>query len=240
MEKHILISKELIPLEIARRFFGTLLQCPIEKLALAIEWVESATIPLSLDDCAKALVEFAATRKVAISEAESILEALFSLEGLRSSLGWQGPDLVDYLEKEQKPEVAEHPKKEQTELLKRFFTIAKLERTAKAQKIYDGVLPNFEACWSLVEFRPVFDESRTEIVNAIIAATLILKIREYEEASANKTVCFQLDLADIGALISELNRLKGKITALRTYTEKEKRAIDLLNPSKSLKETNGR
>src|SRR5207249_4338424 len=71
--------------------------------------------------------------------------------------------------------------KPQLECVQRFLlgNTEKLARTAKAQRIYDGLLPNFSACWSLVEFRPVFDASRTEIENGIIVGTFIIKTRSH-------------------------------------------------------------
>jgi hypothetical protein len=84
MERHTLISRELLPRQLALQFFQTLLKTSPLELATAIDWVQEATIKLSLSDCAKDLAGFAQKKNIVISTPEAVLEALFSLEGLRS------------------------------------------------------------------------------------------------------------------------------------------------------------
>jgi hypothetical protein len=201
MESHHLITRETIPRHLALQFFQTLVNCNPEELAIAVDWIKEATITLSLSDCARDLANFSEKRGVKVSQPEPVLEALFSLEGLRSSLNWSGSTLVEYLTDDaQKTKLitAEFDVSKINELLSRFFeTSAKLERTLKAQRIYDGLLPNYESCSSLVEFRPVFDETRGKIVNGIIAATLTIEMRSGEPSTEVEKVSVQLDAADI-------------------------------------------
>jgi hypothetical protein len=124
------------------------------------------------------------------------------------------------------------------QLIDRFFTNApKLERTLKAQRIYDGLLPNYESCSSVVDFRPVYDEARDIIVNGIIAATLIIEAREVEPDQEVQKYAFQVDAADVEQLLEELSRIKKKLKVLKELAE---RHTQLLNPSRSLKVEDGR
>ena len=235
MENHHLITRETVPLALALQSFKTLIDCNPEEFGIAIDWVKEATITLSLSDCAADLARFAEKRGIKVSQPESVLKALFSLEGLRASIGWTGADLVEYLKDEAKEKqliLAESDTSKIVALLTRFFEAsAKLERTMKAQRIYDGLLPNYEACSSLVEFRPVFDETREKIVNGIIAATLTIEMRSEEFETEGKKVSVQLDAGDIDQLLSELTRLKRKIKLLRELSEGN---TVLLNPSRSI------
>jgi hypothetical protein len=168
-----------------------------------------------------------------------MLEALFALEGLRSSLDWPPNDLLQYLAeqaKEDPPLQEGFDEAKFKSLLERFFgNSAKLERTLKAQRIYDGLLPNFESCSSLVEFRPVFDEVRERIVNGIVAATMIIETRSTDPEPELDRLVFQLDATDVERLMQELNRLKTKLKVFESWTE---RHTDLLNPSGSLRVEN--
>jgi hypothetical protein len=239
MESHHLITRGTIPLTLALQSFQTLINCDAAELGIAIDWVKEATITLSLSDCASDLARFAEKRGIKVSQPESVLKALFSLEGLRASINWTGANLVEYLKDEAKNKrliPAESDTSKIVALLRRFFEAsAKLERTLKAQRIYDGLLPNYEACSSLVEFRPVFDEARENIANGIIAASLTIEIRSEEFSAEVKKVSVQLDAADIDQLLDELTRLKRKIKLLRELAE---RNTVLLNPSRSINVSN--
>lgn len=231
MERHHLISREAFPRALALQYFQKLIDAAAA-LPITIDWVEEATITLSLSDCAEDLASFAGKRGVQVSNPESILEALFSLEGLRASLNWTSTDLVNFLADEaKKTKPAQDIETSKiVESLNRFFAVSdKLERTRKAQRVYDGLLPRYDACSSLVEFRPVFDEARQKIVNGIIAATLTIEMssEEFEE----KKVSVQLDAADIDQLLAELARLKAKLKLLRKLAESN---TVLLNPTRSL------
>src|SRR5262249_428915 len=119
-------------------------------------------------------------------------------------------------------------------LIKYFSPSSKLERTWRAQRIYDGLIPNFDACWSLVDFRPVFDQARSQILNGIIVGSLSVQVRQAKAGGGLNSISFQLDVADIDELIGELNRMKSKIKLLRQMVEEK---TQLLNPSLSLKES---
>ncbi len=235
MESHKLITRETIPRHLALQFFQTLITCDSAALKIAIDCTKQATIRVSLSDCAEDLDSYAEKAGTKISQPESILEALFSLEGLRSSIKWTGANLIEYLGEEAKKTQlikAESDVSQVAELLKSFFeNSAKLDRTLKAQRIYDGLLPNYETCSSLVEFRPVFDDTRESIVNGIIAATLTIQMRAEESTGEVKKISVQLDALDVDQLLAELTRLKGKIRLLKDLAEKN---TVLLNPSRSI------
>jgi hypothetical protein len=241
MERHTLISRELLPRQLALQFFQTLLKTSPLELATAIDWVQEATIKLSLSDCAKDLAGFAQKKNIVISTPEAVLEALFSLEGLRCSLEWSGTAVLQFLlDDARKAKVIPENFDENQfrQLIDRFFTNApKLERTLKAQRIYDGLLPNYESCSSVVDFRPVYDEARDIIVNGIIAATLIIEAREVEPDQEVQKYAFQVDAADVEQLLEELSRIKKKLKVLKELAE---RHTQLLNPSRSLKVEDGR
>jgi hypothetical protein len=235
MEDHSLITKAGIPRQLALRYFETLLKCGASELETVISWIQGATIKLSLDDCAKDLANYASANEQEISDPRAVLESLFSLEGLRASLEWSGERLIDLLcedakkgnllrEQDGPPYVAE--------ALRRFFANqGKLERTLKAQRIYDGLLPNFESCSSIVEYRPVFDEERRTIVNGLVTASFTLQIRDAESGTDIETVSFQLDASDIQQMLSELKQLERKIQCLVTFASPH---CELLNPTRSL------
>lgn len=238
MESHNLISREAMPRQFALRFFQTLANRAKADLETAVDWVESATITLSLTDCAKNLVEFAEQKGTKITQPESILEALFSLEGLRYSLNWSGTQLVEYLTDDAKK--AELIPKDFDGVqfaasLDRFFAKSeKLERTLRAQRVYDGLLPNYQSCSSLVEFRPVFDEAREHLVNGIITATLTIEMRSDQSNADLEKVSVQLDATDIEQMLTELDRMKRKLRLLKEFAETGRNTI-LLNPSRSLR-----
>jgi hypothetical protein len=235
MESHDLISRELIPRPVALQFFQSLATSETRQLDTAIDWVQSATIRLSLSDCVRDVETFAQKKGVKIPNASEILEALFSLEGLRCSLRWSGPTLLQYLIDEATKEEALPKEFDQDSFkksLSRFFSASeKLERTFKAQKIYDGLLPNFESCSSLVEFRPVFDEAREHIVNGIVTATMTIQTRSPESEMEFDYSSFQLDASDVDEITEELNRIKRKLVAIKHFAEPQ---TQLLNPTKSL------
>jgi hypothetical protein len=87
-----------------------------------------------------------------------------------------------------------------------------------------------------VEFRPVFDDLRKDILHGIISATLIVHVRSAEPNPELQRISFQLDAADVQTLSSELERLKRKVDSLRLLVPRD---VSLLNPSKSLEEPNG-
>ena len=241
MPAHTLIARETIPLQLAVRHFSTLASSPEVDLAVAVDWFHQATVTLSLADCVRDLVGFAEKNEKRISTPEPLLEALFSLEGLRASLNWSGKKLTEFLLEAAADEAAK-PASERTisadfdssslaRHLNRFFDEStKLETTLRAQLIYDGLLPNFDSCSSLVEFRPVFNQSREEIVSGLVVATLCIETRTNPESSLERT-SFQVDAKDLDALISELTRLKSKLLALKGFAEGQ---TTLLNPSHSL------
>jgi hypothetical protein len=237
MESHTLISRDVVPLHLARQFFGTLLKRSEADLATAVDWVEASTITLSLADCVRSLSAYATEKERSIENPQSILESLFSLEGLRVSLGWSGAELLRFLINDAKDEEtlpAAIDVGKVNDILIRFFNSKeKLEQTLKAQRIYDGALPSYESCSSLVDFRPVFDRKRESIVGGIISASLSLQLRSPEPGASLKQNSFQLDVSDISRLVEELLLLKQKIFALRTIVEKD---APLLNPTKSLGE----
>jgi hypothetical protein len=242
MDKHAVITRETIPLKLAREFYDSLQGVKARELAVAIDWVEDEkeTITLALADCAKALEKFAAHQGVTVSDPISILQALFSLEGLRAGLGWDSEALVSFLSEdaeEGKRIKSKERHEELKNLLGKFFGKSpKLARTLKAQKVYDGLIPNFESCWSLAEFRPIYDDARSKILNGIIAASFTFQVRPIGAEEAPETISFQLDVADIEQVIGELKKLNSKISALKQMVEKDD--FKLLNPSKSLKEAN--
>lgn len=235
MINHSLISKDVIPRQIALQFFQRLAKSPRTELTTAIDWIQQGTVKLSLADCTNDLKEFAETKSIAVPNAEPILEALFSIEGLRASLDWTGSNLVEFLASEAKNEKLVESDSDlaaTSELLNKFFeSSTKLEITRKAQRVYDGLLPNYESCFSLVEFRPIFNIERREITNGIIAATLTLQMRSTEPGGALETVSIQLDANDIDELATELTALRTKIRALYEFVAKQ---TVLLNPSRSL------
>ena len=243
MESHTLISRELIPRQLALQYFQTLLKTDAEELQVAIDWIETATITLSLEDSARDLRNFAKDKQVEIAYPESLLEALFSLEGLRCSLEWTGQAVLQLLLEDAKtgksiPKDFDEGKFRKS--LGRFFgNSAKLERTLKAQRVYDGFLPNYESCSSLVDFRPIYEEKREQIINGIIAATMSISVRDVDGELLTNTYSFQLDAKDIDDMLEELSRLKTKLKALKNLAEGQ---VKLLNPSRSLKidSTDGR
>src|ERR1041385_8150028 len=97
MAGHILIARGVIPKQVVRKFYQTLLKHSAQELSLAVEWLQSETVTLSLPDCANSLAKFAEKRGTSIAEAGEILEALFSLEGLRSALGWSSLEINGFL-----------------------------------------------------------------------------------------------------------------------------------------------
>ncbi|HSH38192.1 MAG TPA: hypothetical protein VK993_05350 [Chthoniobacterales bacterium] len=238
MESHTLISRDVVPLHLARQFFSTLVRRPAVELATAVDWVQAATITLSLADCVRSLSAYAEEQGAPIENSQPLLESLFSLEGLRVSLGWSGAELVAFLIDDARTEDTFSPTVDVNEIrdtLIRFFNNTdKLEQTLKAQRIYDGALPSFESCSSLVDFRPVFDTRRERITGGIISASLFLQLRSPQPGASVEQRSFQLDVSDIRRLSDELQQLKSKILALRAIVEE--RDVPLLNPAKSLSE----
>jgi hypothetical protein len=234
MESHHLITRDGVPRQLALGYFETVASSDPVQLDVTVDWIEQAVITLSLADCARDVRKFAGDKGLDISNPESISEALFSLEGLRVSLDWSATDLIEYLTSTAKKAERIPPRVDVSRFQKaldRFFSnSAKLERTLKAQRIYDGLLPNYESCSSLVEFRPVFDEARKKVLHGIISATLTIEMRANEYPAKLKKVSVQLDAADIDQLQLELTRLKKKISLLK---ERESADITLLNPSRA-------
>jgi hypothetical protein len=114
-----------------------------------------------------------------------------------------------------------------------FFSKTKhaFQQTLKSQRIYDGLLPNFKGCSSLVEFRPVYDSGRREIETGIIAATLSLEMMSPVGDEKEEIVSLQLDSDDITALVNELETLQGKLKSMQNLMSTK---INLVNPTKSL------
>jgi hypothetical protein len=235
MENHTLISRDLIPRQLAGQYFQNLVKVGPTEANTAVDWLEQATIKLSLSDCAKELRVFAEDKGVKLSQPESLLEAFFSLEGLRCSLEWSGPAVIQLLLEDAKKSdsiPSDFDEESFRRILERFFRNSKkLEQTVKAQRVYDGLVPNYEGCSSMVEFRPIYDESRETIVNGIITATLTVNVREVDVDGALKKYSFQVDAKDIGELLEELTRLRKKFKTLRAMTDNH---VTLLNPSRSL------
>jgi hypothetical protein len=236
MEDHSLIAAEPISLGAARKFYAVLLARPESDLTTALSWVEAGNIPLSLEDCAARLSEFAAAQGVQIAETESLLESLFALEGLRTALGWSATELIEFLgrnAKEADETLDETQQGRVRSALQRFFgATEQLEHTKKAQRIYDGLIPNFQRCYSVVEFRPIFNDARNEIQHGIISASLTLETRDKEALFEKRTFSFQLDSSDIKVLVKELSRLQQKIGKLVEFAGGQN--IPLLNPSQSI------
>lgn len=238
MPEHKLIREDFPPKDIALSAFQVVANAPPEIVAHATDWIRSGMpLRLSLSDCTEDFRAFLQKQKAESEHAESVLEALFSLEGIRSALGWTGASFAVALGNwaaETNAVTEEGERLAQTkESLQGFFQRAGplLEHTKKAQRIYDGVVPNFHSCSSLVEFRPVFDEGRAEIHAGILSATLTLKLLSAETGSEPSPVSLQLDARDIRLLQEELERMKRKLSALRNFVEPDTR---LINPSKSL------
>jgi Zn-dependent M32 family carboxypeptidase len=206
--------------------------CYAEISNAVIEWVKQSALRLSLVDCAEEFTQFASAKKIKITDAKQLLQALFSLEGLRSVFGFSSVELVELLAGDAKEgEPKEDFTRVKSQLVSFFDNSVKFERIQRAQRVYDGLLPNFEDCYSMVEFRPVFDVDRRQILNGIIAATLTLSMRPTDKTVETKQVSVQLDAADIQKLIAELDRLKTKMRALKNLVSKE---VQLLNPTQSL------
>lgn len=239
MPEHILIAKAIQPQQFAVESFRSLMEAPPEHLALAIEWVITGAVRLSLSDCKTDFLAFAASRGTDVPLSESILSALFSLEGIRVAISWTGGQFARFLADEvAKGNETTNPAVDATrETLQRFFTDAstKLAQTLKAQRIYDGLLPNFRSCSSLVEFRPVYNEARNKILSGIVTATLTIQMNSPEVGSDSEPVSIQLDALDIDRLAEELKFLKSKLIALAAFVRRD---TELLNPSKSLPSEN--
>jgi hypothetical protein len=235
MPEHNLIGKSIPSQQFAVESFRALVDASPQYLALAIEWVIDQPIRLSLSDCKTDFLAFSARKGVDVPDAEKILGALFSLEGIRTAINWTGTNFSKFLAEETaKKDDAQIPGIDAArEALQRFFieASAKLAQTLKAQRVYDGLLPNFQSCSSLVEFRPVYNEARTTILSGIVTATLTVEMNSPESGSDPESVSFQLDAVDIDRLAEELKYLKGKLNALADFA---RRGTDLVNPSKSL------
>jgi hypothetical protein len=235
MPEHNLIGKSIPSQQFAVESFKALMDAPPQHLALAIEWVVDRPIRLSLSDCKTDFLAFSALKGADVPTAEKILGALFSLEGIRAAINWTGTHFSKFLAEETaKTDRARIPAIDTArEALQRFFTEAsgKLAQTLKAQRVYDGLLPNFQSCSSLVEFRPVYNEARTSILSGIVTATLTVEMNSAESGADPDSVSFQLDAVDIERLAEELKYLKGKLNALADFA---RHGTDLVNPSKSL------
>lgn len=234
MPTHTLIKRETIPFHLVRSYYDTLLRSDLAEVETAINWIETQTIMLAVSDCAKSLASFAIEQGKQVKDPADVLEALFSLEGVRAAVGWSSNDLISFLNHEavdaKRIQEGVNPEPLNRLLVRFFGNRAKLERTLKAQRVYDGLLPNFESCFSLVEFRPIFDEDRSQIINGVVAASLMLQVRNLD--SELERYSFQLDATDIDQLLDELTRLKSKLSLTQAFSEK---GTVLLNPSRSLK-----
>jgi len=237
MDKHRVITSEGIPFHMAMDFYHTLRHASLKDVRTVVEWIkdEKETIKLSLADCANDLRRFATAHGGSVADPISILHALFSLEGFRSSAGLEADELLGFLEQNVKRRKQRRDSQKEIELkamlVGLFGRSAKLARTSKAQRVYDGLIPNYDSCWSLVEFRPIFDEARSQIVNGIVAASLSFQTRGVDSEQTLQTFAFQVDMADLEQMIEELGRVKSKIGTLRELAEK---SVVLVNPTKSL------
>ena len=236
MEDHSLISPQPVSVGVARRFYAVLLARPEQELSTAISWIERGTIPLSLEDCAILLRRHAEEQGTTVTEPEVLLESFFAMEGLRSALAWSPAQLIEFLArdaKEANPATDDAGQARVQEILLRFFAADEaLEHTKKAQRIYDGLVPSFQGCSSIVDFRPVYNSPRTDIQHGIIAASLTIRTRGSDPSVEDEAMSFQLDASDIKALVNELTQLQQKIGLLRDFTDRQN--MPLLNPSKSL------
>lgn len=234
MEKSHLITGE-VSARALFQYFESLAERNAEELDLAVDWFEGSEITLSIADCVRDLRRFAKSSGRDVANPKKLLEALFSLAGFRMAMDWSPKELIEFFvtsEAAELPNTTDVARLKKT--LNRFFdNSGKFARTLKAQRIYDGLLPNFEACSSLVEFRPVFDEAREKILQGVISATLTIDMRSVEYPATSTRVSVQLDAKDIDELVGELGRLKKKIKLLK---ERECKDIHLLNPSRSLGE----
>lgn len=236
MPTHELIAHAIPPQNIAVGHFQSLTRTPGHEVDSVIEWLKAKPVRLSLNDCTN---DFMAHEKRlgrrAPRAARMIFESLFSLEGIRSTLGWTGNAFAEFLAREAKKKRATVSSVSSTkQRLIRFFSSAaqKLEQTRKAQRVYDGLLPNFKSCSSLVEFRPIYDDSRRHVQGGIITATLTLSVLPTDSESKISAFSVQLDAIDIETLTQELKLLNFKLLALRKLVSEQHTV--LLNPSKSL------
>jgi hypothetical protein len=98
-----------------------------------------------------------------------------------------------------------------------FFTYGdRLQILAKAQQLYEGGVPNFDSCRSTVELRPVFNATRDGFADGVVAATLIVQVRDTLGYQGIETLQIQLDATDAEDLITELKRLQVKIRVVFT------------------------
>lgn len=237
MEDHKLISREVITRKQADDLLFTLADTDQASLNLALDWAEASDLPLSLVDCTAELNKLARTKGLSLTAPGTLLGALFSIEGLRAGLGWTGDALVDFFlkaspPKEPRPLTAEEIQKLESALKRLFALGEKFDATRKAQKIYDGLLPIFRSCRSLVEIRPVFSSDASRITGHIIAATLAVDTYTVEpENELTETHSFQVDVTDVDKMIAELSRLKQKISSI---CDAGVQLGTLLNPKKSL------
>ena len=233
MGHYSLITEGHLPRKMALQCLETLSKSDANSLSLAVQWVSDSTIKLSMIDCVDDFTRYAKEKGRDLYNAPELLQSLFALEGLRASLKWSGAKLVEFLIKDATGDNFQLSESEHSALVESLTTFfdnrEKLDRTIKAQRIYDGLIPNYQTCASLVEFRPVFDGARDKIVSGLVVASLSLTLRSTD--SGDEVISFQLDASDIKSLLSELEQLKQKIAALTQFMPSD--AV-LLNPSNSI------
>ena len=223
-----------------RNCFRNLREATAGELQTVVDWFETGGANLSLDDCVEALTKFAEERGTPVSKPATILKSLFALEAWRADLNINPAMVLRFLEDDartqSKPQTGEivdggAELKTSRDLLLRFFgDSSRLRLLAKAQRLYDGVVPSFESCCSAVEFRPVFNQERTQFENGVIMATLIIRVRENGEYGGFDEHSIHLDAADIDELIKELESLKTEFSVLKRVSSSQ---VRLLNPSQS-------
>jgi len=237
MENHILISREVIGRKQADDLLFTIVDAEQQSLELVLRWAEQSSFPLSLEDCASEVSAFARSEAISVIAPSSLLAALFSIEGLRAGLGWTGDALIEYFTQASPPKEPRALSADEagklSDVLKRFFRLEeKFEYTRKAQSIYDGLLPTFRTCRSLVDVRPIFNSDASAIKGHIVAATLTVETFTLDSGNEEDELhSFQIDATDIDRLVAELTRLKSKISSISNTALP---LGSLLNPKKSL------
>lgn len=234
-----LITREALPFELAVQHFCFLSKAPKSQLDFIAKWIRDYEKPLklSLSDCTRLVTEAAQGKERDWLSTKLVLHAYFELEQLRNSVECSGSDLIELVsdaatENDLIKADSEELKKVQDALKIFFENEKKLSQAAKAQKIYEGLIPSFDSCWSLVELRPILNHERTRIEAAIIAATLSLRLREVgTRLGKYSTVSFQLDATDVERLIEELNSIRSKMTLLDHFAASQ---TDILNSNASL------
>lgn len=232
MANDFLISSEGGRLKFTSASIRVLLECPPDELSVIVDWVEREVITLSLEDCAKRVRQYAQHQGAVLSNAEAVLRALFSLEGVRVFLDCTGTELLEQLfstlAAEEESQAQGVPTDQFAKTMERFFGQSrKLEQTLQAQRVYEGGSSHFVSCSSRAEFRPVFNQVTQQVEGGLICATLTIDVGRSGGEDEVESLSFQVDGTDLKAISNELEKLQGRLKSLRSLMGEK---VPFLNP----------